>query len=100
MQVLLIVTLIYAAVLVIAVAASLVAILVYLRRIGDLLAEARGALAQVQEQTQPLEAHLSGLGAIVGETAQQAHDSAARLQEAEAHIAAMAERLEPADLAR
>lgn len=61
MTVLVWVTLIWAAVLVLAVAASLLAIWLVLRRIGGTLAEVREALAEVSARSEPLEGHLKAV---------------------------------------
>ncbi|MFN2454322.1 MAG: hypothetical protein ABR577_08890 [Pyrinomonadaceae bacterium] len=58
MQLLTWLTVIYLAVLVLALAASLITIFVYLWRIGSALAEIRGALDQAKEHTAPLEGHI------------------------------------------
>ncbi len=58
MQLLTWLTVIYAVVLVLALAASLITIFVYLWRIGSALAEVRGALDQAKANTAPLENHI------------------------------------------
>ena len=62
-------TLIYAGVLVSAVGSSLVAILVYLRRIRAALGETREALAEVGESTAPLGGHIGGVHAATVDVA-------------------------------
>ena len=54
-------TLIWAAVLVLAVAASLLAIWIVLRRIGGTLGEVREALAEVSTRSEPLAGHLGAV---------------------------------------
>lgn len=66
MELLRILTLLYVAVLVIALAASLITILVYLWRIGGVLGQAREALVAVRDHTQPLAGHLEPLHALQG----------------------------------
>lgn len=62
-------TLIYTAVLVSAVGSSLIAILVFLRRITGALGEAREALAEVRDDTAPLAGHLGGVHAATVDVA-------------------------------
>lgn len=59
MQILTTLTLIYAAVLVAALAVSLIAIWLYLRRTGNALAEAASALDEVKEKSAELASRLS-----------------------------------------
>jgi hypothetical protein len=59
------VTLAYAAVLVLALAVSLTAIWIQLRRIGTVLGEARAALGDVELASQPLGEHLRELHAAL-----------------------------------
>lgn len=61
MEILRIVTLVYAAVLVLALAASLIAILVSLLRIGRALGEVEKALSGVADTTRPLEHYFDEL---------------------------------------
>jgi uncharacterized protein HemX len=61
MQLLTVLTLIYVAVLVLALAVSLTAILYYLYRINNVLGEAQAALAAVQEHSRPLENQMEQL---------------------------------------
>ncbi len=58
MQLLTLLTLVYLAVLVLALAASLIAIFVYLWRIGSALREVRDALNEVEANTAPLTEHI------------------------------------------
>ena len=62
-------TLIDSAILVSAVGSSLIAILVFLRRIGAALGEAREALAEVRDDTAPLAGHIEGVGAATVDVA-------------------------------
>lgn len=80
-------TLAWAAVLVLAVAVSLTAIAVQLRRIGSLLGETREALALVRDRTSHLEAPLrllrDGVGRLAGDMdagLQRLRDEAERLE--------------------
>lgn len=59
-------TLGYVGILVSALAASLIAILVQLRRIDPALGEVAAALTLVRDRTAPLEDHLSGLQSATG----------------------------------
>lgn len=61
MTVLTVLTLVYAGILVAALAASLITILVYLRRIGRTLGEAREALSEVAAASGPLQEPLERL---------------------------------------
>lgn len=86
MNILPILTILYLIVLVAALAISLLAILVYLRRIGKALAAAREALAQVCDHTDALQAPLQAQEA-------SAAAAAANLALARARFAQMDERL-------
>ena len=78
MSVLWTLTLLWAVVLVVAVAASLIAILVSLRRIARALGEVREALAQVRDRTRPLTGHLEALHAAAsGESRAEPRNRAA-----------------------
>ena len=86
-------TLVYTGVLVLAVAASLIAILVYLLRIAAALREVHDALATVKEKTEPL----SGPLTLVRDTSAQAAEDLgkvyASLARADGHLGAVAEQL-------
>ncbi len=69
MSLLVILTLIYVAILVLALAVSLIAIWVYLLRISHRMREIRTALFTVQTLTEPLPGPLGLLQKVVGETA-------------------------------
>jgi uncharacterized protein YoxC len=73
MQLLTVVTLIYVAILILALAVGLIAILYYLFRINTVLGEVEAALTAVQEQSHPLENHLEQLKQTLAGTA---HDLA------------------------
>lgn len=70
-SVLTVVTLIYAAVLVGALATTLITIAVYLWRIAATLGQVRDALSVVRTRTAPLEQHLAGISQL---TAQHVED--------------------------
>ena len=93
-------TLIYTGVLVLAVAASGIAILVYLLRIAAALREVHEALATVAESTAPLAGPLT----LVRDTSKQAAEDLtevhARLARADEHLAALAEQLGATERAR
>jgi hypothetical protein len=61
MDLLVVLTLGYVAILVLAVAVSLVAILVYLLQIRSALGDTRAALSRVSDETKPLAEHLEAL---------------------------------------
>lgn len=75
-------TLIYAAVLVLALAASLIAIWIYLRRIAAALDEVHGALATASRESGPLSTHLQSLNETAGGSAEELADAQARLARA------------------
>lgn len=58
-------TIVYAGVLVVALAVSLTLILVYLRRIAAKLSDIRSNLATVAQRTEPLEGHFEAIDADV-----------------------------------
>lgn len=67
MQLLTWLTVIYLVVLVVALAASLIAIFVYLWKIGSALAGVERALVQTKSNTQPLAGHIEAInGGLVG----------------------------------
>jgi hypothetical protein len=61
MALLRVLTLIWVAVLVLALAVSLTAIWIYLRRIGRSLGAVKGSLIDVEERTRPMKDHLAAL---------------------------------------
>ena len=71
MQLLTILSLIYAAILVLVLAASLIAILYYLWRVRSVLSGIGEALGQVRQETEPLQPHLEQLHNAVALTATQ-----------------------------
>ena len=76
-------TLGYVAVLVPTLAGSLIAILVYLRRISGTLGEVQAGLAKVSEQTAPLNATLGTVQQVTTATADQMAQARTSLQHAE-----------------
>jgi DNA-binding transcriptional MerR regulator len=90
---LIILTLIYAAVLVVALAASLIAIFIYLRRIGRALGEAREALSAVSRATAPLEEHLQHLQDATASSAQELEQATRQLENANDQLTVIVERL-------
>ena len=64
------VTVIYAIVLVLVLAASLIAILYYLWSIGTTLGKIRAGLGVVREQTAPLSGHVEAINGALGSTAE------------------------------
>jgi HAMP domain-containing protein len=86
-------TLIYAAVLVLALAVSLVAIWVYLRRTAHRLAEARAALAAAQRETAPLEELLCPVRDLGEEASGELWAAKSSLEQADEHLSAVLERL-------
>lgn len=67
MQLLTWLTVIYLVVLVVALAVSLIAIFIYLWKIGSALAAVERALVQTKTNTQPLEEHIEAInGGLVG----------------------------------
>jgi hypothetical protein len=99
MELVRILTLVYVAVLVLALAASLLAIWVYLRRIGAALAEARDALAIAARESSPLESHIQPLRDLAGEMADELAAADSYLEEADEHLARIADRLGAGSLA-
>lgn len=100
MELLRILTLIYAAVLVLALAASLVAIWVLLRRAAGALNEAKLALLRVQRESAPLQGYLAPLRDGVGAVAEELNTADAQLEQADQRLCALAERLGLGSLAR
>jgi hypothetical protein len=87
MHVLRTLTLGYLAVLVAALAASLIAILVELRRIGGGLAEVGAALTRVRDHTAPLSGHLEGVRDASVALADRTQAAATSLQHADQALA-------------
>jgi hypothetical protein len=90
MQLLRTLTLGYLAVLVAALAASLIAILVELRRIGGGLAEVGAALTRVRDHTAPLGGHLEGVRDASVALADRAHAAATSLEQGDRALARVA----------
>lgn len=85
-------TLVYAAVLVLALAASLLAVWIYLRRIAAALGEVREALAEARRRTAPLEEVLRPLRDVSEETAGEMDAAESALQQADEELATLAGR--------
>ena len=86
-------TLIYTAILVSALGASLGAIWIYLRRVANVLGEVRAALAQVRDETVPLGEHLRGLHDASVASGEDLTETRGRLARADERLAEIAERL-------
>lgn len=86
-------TLIYAVVLVVALAASLIAILVYLRRIAAVLGEVHDLLAEVNRQADPLESHLHPLHGVAGGAAQEIESTKEKLAHADEQLTTLLQRV-------
>ncbi len=93
MEVLRLLSLIYAGVLVLALAVSLIAVLIYLRRIGGVLAETRRSLSLTQQRTLPLEEHLAPLSAETIRIRAATADADEDLMEANEQLTTLCERL-------
>ncbi|CAN5648993.1 hypothetical protein BH23GEM3_BH23GEM3_11420 [soil metagenome] len=100
MELLRILTLIYAGVLILALAASLIAIWVLLRRTAGALAEAKRLLLRVEHQTAPLRDHIEPLRDGAGAVAEALDTAGTQLEEADQRLSALAERLGLGTLAR
>lgn len=74
-------TLIYAGVLILAVAAVLTTIAVYLWRIAAAASRIREALVHVRDRTEPLKQHLEGLESISDERARRLESAVSTLEE-------------------
>jgi hypothetical protein len=83
----------YAAVLVLALAASLIAILVYLWRISGALGKARAALEAVRDETAPLSEPLEQLRGASGGAAEELSKARESLARADDRLEALLERL-------
>lgn len=83
-------TLGYVAILISTLAASLIAILVYLRRISCTLERVGGALTEVGGETGPLNDHLNGLHGAVSQLADQLAGVRQRVAHAPDRLAAIA----------
>lgn len=83
-------SLIYAGVLVTALAVVLITIAVYLWRIAGALADARSALALVRDRTAPLRHHLKGLEELTEENVRRVEDATTTIERALARLAAPA----------
>ncbi len=83
----------YAAVLVLALAASLIAILVYLWRIANSLGQARAALEAVRDETNTLSEPLEQLRGASGGAAEELSRARVSLARADDRLEALLERL-------
>ena len=90
MSLLLILTLIYIAILVLALAASLIAILVYLLRISTNLGDVRAYLTTVEEKTRPLSGPLELLQTVASDTGQNLNQAKDHLSQADDHLVVFA----------
>ena len=93
MEALKVLTWAYAAVLVLALAASLIAILVYLWRIASSLGRARAALETVRDETDALNEPLEQLQGASGGTAEELSKARVSLARADDRFEALLERL-------
>lgn len=92
MELLRILTLVYAGILVAALAVSLIAILVYLRRIAAVLADVQHALARAGSETEPFEAPLSSLEQAADETSAALQEAGTDLSHADEGLKTLAAR--------
>ncbi len=90
MSLLLILTLIYTAILVLALAASLIAILLFLRSISRHLGEVRALLTGVEESTRPLRGPLELLQTVASDTGQNLDQAKDALSQSDQHLVAFA----------
>lgn len=90
---------IYVAVLVLALAISLIAIWVYLHRIGKALGEAHEALGAVARESAPLEAGIQPLRDLVGEIAGELAAADSYFGRADEHLTRIADRAGAGSLA-
>lgn len=93
-------TLIYAAVLVLALAASLITIWLYLRRIGGVLEDVRAALGATQRETAPMESLFEPLGEALGGCGDTVRKARSSLEHANERLGALAERAGAGEPAR
>lgn len=93
MELLRLVTLVYAGVLVLALAVSLTAIWVYLRRIAGALGGAREAFSRVATETEHLDPNLHPLRDLSREAAEEMSAAESALESADERLSALLERL-------
>lgn len=93
MSLLLTLTLIYVAILVLALAASLIGILIYLQRISKHLGEVGALLTTVEEKTRPLRGPLELLQSVSSNTGQNLTQARENLTQADDHLVAYAGRV-------
>ncbi len=86
-------TLIYTAVLVLVLAASLVAIWVYLRRIAHTLGKVHTALASVKDESEPLDQYLQRLHDVSASSAEELAKARASLARADERLDTLAGQL-------
>jgi hypothetical protein len=84
-------TLVYAGVLVAALATALAVIAVYLWRIAFVLGDVRTALGEVRDRTKPLRQHLEPLEALTEERVQEFEGAASALDNVRDRLAAFGE---------
>jgi uncharacterized protein YoxC len=97
MQLLTILTLVYVAILVLALAASLIAILVYLRRINTALGEVRSALETVEQRSAPLEGLIESIDEAVSGPLKNLEQAQEDLKAADEHLREFLGQAEPAE---
>lgn len=90
----------YAVVLVLALASSLTAIWVYLRRIASGLGDVRSALASVSADTAPLGQHIEPLHGKTAESAEALAAARASLERADERLGMLTERHVPTEVTR
>lgn len=100
MELLRILTLVYVAVLVAALAVSLIAILVWLIRISRALAEVKSALANVAERTKPLESYFDPIGDAPDRVEENMKQARATFATADESLHRLAERLGATEVTR
>ena len=100
MELLRILTLIYVAVLVAALAVSLIAILVWLIRISRALAEVKTALQNVAERTKPLESYFDPIGDTPDRVEEDMKQARATFATADESLQRLAERLGATEVTR
>lgn len=89
MELLRLLTLMYAGVLVLALAVSLIAVIVYLRRIAAVLGQTRESLSVAQQRTAQLEGHLTPLSEETDRARSAISDAAKNLVWAHEQLAAL-----------
>jgi uncharacterized protein YoxC len=100
MQLLTILTLIYIGILILALAVSLIAIWVHLRRVDGALEEAAHALQEIGNKSEPLEGYMQKLLETWGEAAEDIQQAEAGLTGANEHLEALERRSETVGMRR